>query len=163
MDHPLDSITPEAIENALSENKIQPIYEGEAVQLMIMNYFLGNKFSNEELTEMTENGKIKEDSSKYQEMYKIIKYAFPINFVNSNTVPTLCQYGGKDFIVGMVHYSYLYESFESAGIQDKIKLIYMKYGGHELVNFDTTDGLKAMRDFNYYILDYANKYFTHDL
>lgn len=91
MDHPLDSITPEAIENALSENKIQPIYEGEAVQLMIMNYFLGNQFSNEELTEMTENGKIKEDSSKYQEMYKIIKYAFPINFVNSNTVPTLCQ------------------------------------------------------------------------
>ena len=33
----------------------------------------------------------------------------------------------------------------------------MKYGGHELVNFDTDNGLKAMRDLNY-----AKTYFTHD-
>lgn len=38
----------------------------------------------------------------------------------------------------------------------------MKYGGHELMNFSTDDGLKAMKDLNYYILDYAKNYFTHD-
>ncbi len=38
----------------------------------------------------------------------------------------------------------------------------MKYGGHELVNFDTDNGLKAMRDLNYDILDFAKTYFTHD-
>lgn len=162
LEHPLDSITPEGIDTALNENKIQPIYEGDAVQIMIMNFFLGKKYTDEELQEMVENGIIKEDSPKYQEMFNIVKNAFPVNFINSKTVPTLCQYGGKDFTVGIVHYSYLYKAFENNGIQNKIQLIYMKYGGYELMNFDTDNGLKAMRDLNYYILDYAKKYFIHD-
>ena len=93
---------------------------------------------------------------------KEFKYAFPVTYVNANTVPTLCQYGGKDFIVGFVQYSCLYSAFEKVGIQDKTKFIYMKYGGHELINFDTDNGLKAMRDLNYDLLDFAKTYFTHD-
>ena len=84
-----------------------------------------------------------------------------MNYINDNTVPTLCQYGGKDFTVGIAQYSCLYSAFEKVGIQDKTKFIYMKYGGHELVNFDTDNGLKAMRDLNYDILDFAKTYFTH--
>ena len=162
LENPLDSITPEAIETALNENKLQKVYGEDAVQIMIMNSFLGKKYTDEELQEMVENGIIKEDSPKYQEMFNIVKNAFPVNFINSNTVPTLCQYGGRDFVVGVAHYSFLYETFKREGIQNKIKLIYMKYGGHELMNFSTDDGLKAMKDLNYYILDYAKNYFTHD-
>ena len=102
LEHPLDSITPEGIDTALNENKIQPIYEGDAVQIMIMNFFLGKKYTDEELQEMVENGIIKEDSPKYHEMFNIVKNAFPINFINSNTVPTLCQYGGKDFGLSII-------------------------------------------------------------
>ena len=111
---------------------------------------------------MTENGKIKINNTKYQDLFNVVKYAFPVNFIDSNTVPTLCQYGGKDPLVGISQYSYLYKAFEANGIENKIKIIYMKFGGHELINFDTENGLKAMRDLNYYILDYAKIYFTHD-
>ena len=127
-----------------------------------MNLFLGKKYTDEELVEMTENGKIKEDNSKFQNLYNIVKYSFPINFVNVNTAPTLCQYGGKDPLVGIVQYSKLYKAFEAKGIETKIKLIYMKYGGHELVNFSSENGLKAMRDLNYFILDYAKIYFQNN-
>ena len=87
LEHPLDSITPEGIDTALNENKIQPIYEGDAVQIMIMNFFLGKKYTDEELQEMVENGIIKEDNPKYQEMFNIVKYAFPVNFINIQFQP----------------------------------------------------------------------------
>lgn len=80
LEHPLDSITPEGIDTALNENKIQPIYEGDAVQIMIMNFFLGKKYTDEELQEMVENGIIKEDSPKYQEMFNIVKKCIPCKF-----------------------------------------------------------------------------------
>ena len=64
------------------------MYGDDAVQIMIRNSFLGKKYTDEELQEMVENGIIKEDSPKYQEMFNIVKNAFPVNFINSNTVPT---------------------------------------------------------------------------
>ena len=60
-----------------------------------MNSFIGNKFSNEEIKEMLENKKIKTNNEKYKEMLKFAKNTFPTNFINSTTVPTLCEYGGK--------------------------------------------------------------------
>ena len=157
----LDTLSPESIQKVKDENKIQKVYD-DFVLLSIMNGFLGRIYKEEELLGMIENGTIKETDSKYQEMLKRVKYAFPVTYVNSNTVPTLCKYAGKDLIAGIGHYSCLYSAFEKADIQDKIILIYMKYGGHELVNFDTDNGLKAMRDFNYDILDFGKAYFTHD-
>lgn len=159
--NPLDTLSPESIQKGKHENKIQKVYD-DIILLALMNAFLGRKYTQEEVLGMIENGTIKETDSKYQEMLKRVKYAFPVTYVNANTVPTLCQYGGKDFIAGIGHYSCLYSAFEKVGIQDKTKFIYMKYGGHELINFDTDNGLKAMRDLNYDILDFAKTYFTHD-
>ena len=162
LNNPLYSITSESIQESLSENKIKRIY-GDEIHLALMNAFLGNKYTEEEIAGMLDNGIIKENDSKYKEMFNKAKYTFPVNFVNSNTVPTLCQYGGKDYVVGIVHYSKLYKTFEQYNIQDKIKFIYMKNGGHELMDFATENGLKAMRDLNYDILDFVKKYFTHDI
>ena len=159
--NPLDTLSPESIQKGKDENKIQKVYD-DIILLALMNAFLGRKYTQEEVLGMIENGTIKETDSKYQEMLNRVKYAFPVTYVNANTVPTLCQYGGKDFIAGIGHYSCLYSAFEKVGIQDKTKFIYMKYGGHELINFDTDNGLKAMRDLNYDILDFAKTYFTHD-
>ena len=127
-----------------------------------MNAFLGSKYTEEEISGMMDNGLIKEDDPKYLEMLNKAKNAFPVNFVDANTVSTLCQYGGKDYVAGIAHYSYLYSTFEQFGIQEKIKLIYMKNLGHELMDFISENGLKAMKDLNYDILDFAKKYFTHD-
>ena len=121
MEHPLDNIEPETIENALKENKIQKIFEDQSGAIMFMNFFLGNKYTAEDLKEMIVNGKINETNPKYQEMLNLFKYAFPINFVDENTLPTLCQYGGKDHTVGIAHYSYLYKAFKSKGIENRIK------------------------------------------
>ena len=159
--NPLDTLSPESIQKGKDENKIQKVYD-DIILLALMNAFLGRKYTQEEVLGMIENGTIKETDSKYQEMLNRVKYAFPVTYVNTNTVPTLCQYGGKDFIAGIGHYSCLYSAFEKVSIQDKTKFIYMKYGGHELINFDTDNGLKAMRDLNYDILDFAKTYFTHD-
>ena len=159
--NPLDTLSPESIQKGKDENKIQKVYD-DIILLALMNAFLGRKYTQEEVLGMIENGTIKETDSKYQEMFNRVKYSFPVTYVNANTVPTLCQYAGKDIIAGIGHYSCLFSAFEKVGIQDKAKIIYMKYGGHELVNFDTDNGLKAMRDFNYEILDFAKAYFTHD-
>ena len=161
INNPLDTLSPESIQKGIDENKIQNVYN-DSILLSIMNGFLGRIYKEEELLGMIENGTIKETDSKYQEMFNRVKYSFPVTYVNANTVPTLCQYAGKDIIAGIGHYSCLYSAFEKVGIQDKAKIIYMKYGGHELVNFDTDNGLKAMRNFNYEILDFAKAYFTHD-
>ena len=48
------------------------MYGEDAVQIMIMNSFLGKKYTDEELQEMVENGIIKGDSPKYQEMFNIV-------------------------------------------------------------------------------------------
>jgi acetyl esterase/lipase len=159
--NPLDTLSPESIQKGKDENKIQKVYD-DIILLALMNAFLGRKYTQEEVLGIIENGTIKETDSKYQEMLNRVKYAFPVTYVNANTVPTLCQYGGKDFIAGIGHYSCLYSAFKKVGIQDKTKFIYMKYGGHELINFDTDNGLKAMRDLNYDILDFSKTYFTHD-
>ena len=159
--NPLDSITSESIQEGLNENKIKRVYPDE-IHLALMNAFLGSKYTEEEISGMMDNGLIKEDDPKYLEMLNKAKNAFPVNFVDANTVPTLCQYGGKDYVAGIAHYSYLYSTFEQFGIQNKIKLIYMKNGGHELMDFISENGLKAMKDLNYDILDFAKKYFTHD-
>ena len=52
MEHPLDNIDPESIENALKENKIQKIFEDESDSIISMNFFIGNKYTAEDLEEM---------------------------------------------------------------------------------------------------------------
>ena len=102
--NPLDTLSPESIQKGKDENKIQKVYD-DIILLALMNAFLGRKYTQEEVLGMIENGTIKETDSKYQEMLNRVKYAFPVTYVNTNTVPTLCQYAGKDFIagIGIIH------------------------------------------------------------
>ena len=79
MNNPLDNINPETIEEAFNKSKIQKVFEDESALVGVMNLFLGKKYTDEELKEMTENGKIKVNNTKYQEMFNIVKYAFPVN------------------------------------------------------------------------------------
>ena len=158
-DNILENIEPEDIENAIKENKIIKTAK-DLGSLYFMNAFIGNKFSKEDLNEMLENEKIKYENEKYKELFKIAKYTFINNHIIINAVPTLCEYGGKDGIVGVAHYSYLKKLSEKYG--NKIELVYMKDGGHILESYDTKDGINAMREMHYQILKFAKTYFTLD-
>ena len=157
----LDNIEPNDIENAIKEKKIKNMFEeDETLLLSVMNAFIGNKYNKNEINEILVNKKIKKDNEKYIKMQKIVQNAFPYKYVNSNTVPTLCIYGGIDSVVGVAQYSILKKLAEKYG--NKIELVYMKNGGHLLEDFKTTDGVKAMREMHYQILCFAQTYFTLD-
>ena len=109
---------------------------------------------------MTINKNININNDKYKEMLKVVQYAFPIKYINSNTIPTLCQYGGNDQSVGIVQYSYLKKLSEEYG--NKIEHVYMKNADHSLISYDTKDGINAMREMHYQILNFAKTYFRLD-
>ncbi len=159
-DH-LDNIEPIDIENAISENKIIKIFTDESECLQLMNSFIGNKYKDNDIKEMMADKTININNEKYKELYKIAKYTFPVYYINENSVPTLCIYGGGDSIVGVAHYSYLKKEFEKKG-NENIELIYMKDSGHFLEKYETKDGMSSIRETHYKILSYAKTYFTYD-
>ena len=153
----LESIEPSNIDNAIKTGEIVPIFE-DPVMISLMNGFLGKRYTEEETKEMIENGKIKKDSEKYQEMFNAVKYSFPYLFINNNTPPTLCEYAGNDSLVGISMYKYLKELSQKYG--NKLDLIYMRYSDHDLISFDTENGIQAMRDIHFQVLTYAKNYFS---
>ena len=154
---PLENIESKDIENGLKEKKIK-FWEDENYFLNYMNLFIGEKYSKKELKEMIENKKNKIDNEKFKEIFKVSKYGFPIIYVNSSTIPTLCQYGGRDPLIGIGMYSYLKDLADKYG--NKLELVYMKDGGHALINYETEEGVKSMREMHYQILNFAKTYFT---
>ena len=58
-----------------------------------MKLFLQDKYSDKELKEILVNKKIDLNNEKHIKMESLLKYAYPINYVNENSVPTLYIYG----------------------------------------------------------------------
>ena len=158
----LENIEPENIENALKDNKIVKIFgENEYDLIKMMNSFIGNKYNEKELKEMVDSkNKIKKDNEKYKTLYKIANNLFPINYINYDTVPVICEYGGNDSIVGIIGYSKMKKLFDQ--YNRKIELVYMRYGGHSLESINTENGMEAIRKIHFKILEFANTYFTPD-
>ena len=154
----LDNIEPESINNGIKEKRIVELKD-ETVLLKIMNAFTGNKYNDKEINEMMENKKIKKDNEHYKEILKFCENAFPIKYINSNTVPTLCEYGGRDSIIGIAQYSYLKQYSMKYG--NKIELVYLKEGEHLLID-ETEEGMNSVREMHYQILHFAKTYFILD-
>ena len=155
----LEDLEMDTVEKAIKEGKVMKIFEDfDFVEMM--NGFLGNIYSKEEEKEMIVNNTIDKNNPKYQKLFRRVQNAFPITFVNSETLPTLCQYAGNDTLVGVAHYRFLKE--DSVKYGNKIDLVYMRYANHGLISYDTADGIKAMRDIHYQILKYAKMYFNQE-
>ena len=152
----LDNIEPEDIEKAIKDNKIVKM-DINTTLLEIMNVFIGKKYNNKQLKGMIKGKDINNDNEDYKKLYKVAKNSFPINFINNNTVPTLCIYGGNDDAVGVAQYSKLKKLFKENN--RKIELVYMRYGGHMLEDYITENGVHAMREMNYQILNFSKTYF----
>ena len=152
----LDNLHLEEIQKALNEKRIVRTNEDDSGLLSFMNLFTGSKYSEADLKEMIlENKKINYDGEKYKEMDKIVQHAYPVNFINSNSVPTICLYGGNDEVVGVTQYAYLEERYK-----DNLHLIYSRYATHNFLDFQTEVGTNSLRELNYQILDFAKKYFS---
>ena len=65
-DYYLDNIEPKDIENAIKENKLIKIHKNESNILDLMNYFIGNKFSDKDIKEMLINKNIDINNEKYK-------------------------------------------------------------------------------------------------
>ena len=155
----LDNIEPEDIEKAITDNKIVKM-DINSTLLEIMNVFIGKKYNNKQLKGMIKGKDINIDNEDYQNLYKNVKNGFPVNFINNNTLPTLCIYGGNDDAVGVAQYSKLKKLFKEN--KRKIELVYMRYGGHMLLSPDTENGVNAMRKIHYKILNFSSLYFTNN-
>ena len=156
----LDNLEMDTINTAIENGTIIGIFE-EPTYIGLMNGFLGNLYNEDDMKSMiTINNTINKDSEKYKEMFKKVQNSFPIKFVNNDTLPTLCEYAGNDSLVGVGMFRFLKELFDKYG--KKLDLVYMRYADHGLVSYDTENGIKAMRDIHYQILEYAKNYFKSE-
>ena len=152
----LEKIESDNIKKAINDNKIVQM-DINITLLKIMNLFIGKKYNDKQLKEMIKDKKINIENENYIKLNKIVQNAFPINFINKNKVPTLCIYGGNDETIGVAHYYKLKELFEKNKIENE--LVYFRYGGHMLDSYDTQNGLNAMREMHYQILNFCKNYF----
>jgi len=148
------------IENARNAKTIVPI--DPQFVLHIMNLMTGKKLKQDELDKLIVNGRINKDDEKYKQMYKYAKYGSPFQVIENKIIPMLCLYGGNDDLVGVAHYSHLREAYIKNNADDKIELVYMKYGGHERFHHGTEHDIKAMKEMHYKMVEYAEKYFNSD-
>ena len=153
----LESIEPKDIDKAINDKSIVKIFD-DCVLVGIMNVFLGKKYSDDDLKEMCENKIINVNNEKYKTLNNSVKYTYPIYYINHYTVPTLCEYGGNDNLVGVAQYKKMKELSLKYG--NHLVLVYMRYGSHGLESYNTENGLYSMREMHYQILNFSKTYFT---
>ena len=161
----LASIEPESIELARKYQTIKMLNGGGEYHMtqykliFFMNLFFGNKF-NDSIDEMYdwEKQEIKFDNPKFKELLKKAEFVFPHKYVNKDSPPMLCSYGGKDIGVGIGQYAVIKQAYIDAGISDKIELIYARYGNHDLGGL-TPYGYKIMEEYDKKKLEMFKKYF----
>lgn len=154
---PLESIDSESIQKAIKEDKLININNTQMNGRLIvelMNCFVGNAFD-KDIDKMVNGFDIIPESQEYISLYNKLKFAFPIEYVESNTLPTLCYYAGLDEAVGVTQYSQLKEKFEEKG-NDKITLIYVKNSNHNY-NIDKEKVIALIKEG---VVKYSDLYFT---
>ena len=78
-----------------------------------MNLAIGRKFNAnfDKIFSDLKNGILNGASEEYKELLNKTAYAFPLIYVNKQSIPTLCIYGGQDEINGVAQYSLLKKTF----------------------------------------------------
>ena len=148
------------IEAAKQNKSLAPI--DRQFVLGIINAMSGKMLTKEEVNNLMDNGEVNTSDEKYQHIYNFSKYGSPIEVIGKKFMPTLCLYGGNDDLVGVNHYSLLRQAYIDHGQEDKIELVYMKYGGHERFHHGTEHDIIAMKEMHAKMVEYGKKYFTWD-
>ncbi len=158
--NPLHSILPNDIQQAFNNNKLVKVFENDFTLLEWMNNLLGKKYSNDFLLEMMSGNEINKNNENFKSFFKIVEKTFPTYYINenSNLIPTLSEIAGNDNVVGIVQYSLLNKLFNQYGVIDK--LVYMRFGNHDISDFYTENGINAIREMHYQIIQFAKNYFN---
>ena len=158
-DEPFPNITEVSLmEKAIEEGKIIPIFQGGTLDMM--NLFLGNKYTNEEIRGMYyENGTIKEDDENYKNLINVVKNSFITEIEDKHLLPTICIYGGIDEVVGVTPYAYLKEKADNDGRH--LDFIYSITEGHMLAFPTTPEGSMRLREAISLSMRYLKEYFGY--
>ena len=163
---PLFDIEPASIDEGIKNGTL--IYNfNDKFDLDWYNMYTGKRYDESKIKGMLDdNGNIKYDSEEYKKFFEIYKYCMGSYYINKtgdaneNITPLLTEYGGMDQSTGVVQYKLLKQLSEKYKNKFPLELVYMRYGQHPLMDYEHENGIKAMRDFNTKILEFAKKYFT---
>ena len=154
----LPDIEPETVNKAIKENTYKHANLTDDYIVRLLNLFIGNKYTKEELKGMLKNNTIDKSNEKYIELFNKAKYGFPINWMEGKDIPILALYGGKDEMIGFIHFARLRET--ALKYNNTLQLVYSRYGGHGLSEFEHEEGIIAAKDFHFYMLKFCDDYFT---
>ena len=160
----VDNIDSKSIKKSKKEGKVIPISEltteltSKKFLAMLLNLFLGrDQFEDFDQLYDEKNDAIIH-SEKY-EIFKKINYSLLIFYIDENTIPTLCVYGGRDNVIGIGQYAYLEDQL-LAHNNTNFTFVYSRYAEHNPYEIETENGIEKIKEMNYQILKYAIKYFT---
>jgi len=156
---PLESIEISDIENAKKADKIERLFPTDKRILYFMNFLTGNKTSEEDLIKILENDRINKNNDIYKEMFNFVENGFPVKYVNKESPPVLCVFGGKDEAIGIGHYSYLKSKYIESN-NNKIDIIYSKNSFHNIFLIDGKPNIDLMNKIAIKIKEYSKLYFT---
>ena len=163
----LENLEPETINQAMSDGNLTRFHYNESTFLFQMNGFLGNRYNINQLGQILKEDKlfINDTNELYQELFNSSRHFFVTYHINktkdNELIPILCEYGGNDQNIGVANFKHL-RQIQRLRKNLKIDLVYMRYGDHFLMSYDTKNGKKAMKDMNTMILNYAKTYFRNE-
>ena len=155
---PLDNIDQESIDVAKNENKIEKF--NLSTVIAYLNVWNGKEIK-DNFSEMYdyERDEVKTDNEIYKERFEKAKFAFPIRYVEKDSVPTLCLYGGKDIDVGIGHYSLLKSYFDEKE-NNNIELFYFKNASHDITADPPETAAMIQQKLFDGIKNYSDNYFS---
>ena len=154
----LPDIEPHTVNELIKKKAYNKTKINDKLLIRLMNLFIGNQYSFEDQQEMLKDNKINKENPKYKELYEKAKYGFPINWMKDKDVPILAHYGGKDSVIGFLQYARLRETADK--YNNTLQLVYSRYGGHGLSEYEHPEGIIAAKNFHFYMLKFCDDYFT---
>ena len=165
---PLADIEPESVDEGIKNGTLFS-FMSEADILNWYNMYTGKRYDASKLQEMLDDdGHFNYESELYQNFSEIYKYCMGSYYINKtgdnneNIVPLLSEFAGNDQNSGVAQYKLIKHLSDKYPNKFPIDLVYMRYGQHSLMDYETENGINAMRDFHTKILEFSKKYFKNE-
>ena len=162
----LENIEPKDIDEAFRKDRLvlmNGTYNNVLIDNLYLVFFMNLWLGKEKNYKINEvfidigRKEINKASEYYRFLLDKTKYGNPTTYVNENSIPTLCIYGGKDTMDGVAQYKELKNSFNKFN-NTKISLVYFRYGGHNVLNDNTKDGILAKKKLNEELSNFIKNY-----
>ena len=163
----LADLEPKSIDEGIKNKTLIQSADARGI-LNFYNNYLEKKYSAEEIEQMIdENNNINYESNLYKEYYKKTKYFLTSYYLNETwkknetIIPLLSEYGGNDNLIsGIAQFKFI--SLLSEEYKFPVDIVYMRYGGHTLMDYKTQNSIDALRDMYIKVLSFAKLYLTSE-